>query len=206
MSPSLVTAARRGLVLAVLSLLLTGMGLVTSQAPAVACECARGDVPAQARRADVVLAGTVTDVASERVNDRPRIVRLTYTVDVERVWQGMVSRETARITSSGGAAACGLGTVPVGRRHVFFATARGSALSTSACSGTAVASDALLAEVRDALGEGRAIGVELVEPEPPVATPVEDSPPPEFGRTAAPGAALALVGLLGLFVVRRRAR
>lgn len=208
MSSSMPSAARRGLVVSVLSLVLTGLGLVLTQAPAVACSCAARDLPVatQAQRADVVLSGTVTGATRERTGDRPRNVLLTYTVDVDRAWQGVVGRDTVEITSSASTEACGLGTVPVGRRYVFFATARGAALSTTSCSGTGVASAALLAEVGDALGEGRPIGVEPSEPEPPVATPVDDSPPPEFGRTAAPGAALALVGLLGLFVVRRRAR
>jgi hypothetical protein len=39
-----------------------------------------------------------------------------------------------------------------------------------------------------------------------VRTLVEDSPPAGFARTAAPGAAAAIIGLLGLVVVRRLAR
>lgn len=198
--------ARRGLVAAVLGLLLAGLGLVLTQAPAFACTCVRDGLAAQAERADVVLSGTLTEVRRESGGDRPRLGRLTYVVDVDRAYQGAVTRETVRITSSANAAACGLGKLETDRRYVFFATARGSALSTNRCSGTGPATSALVDRVRALLGAGRAIGVTAPEPDPPVATTVDDSPPPEFGRTAAPGAALAIIGLLGLLVVGRRAR
>jgi hypothetical protein len=198
--------ARRGLVAAVLGLVLAGMGLVATQAPAFACTCVRDDVASKAERADVVLSGTLTQVRREQTGDRPRLARLTYVVEVDRAYQGAVTRETVEITSSADTATCGLGRLTTDRRYVFFATARGSALSTNRCSGTGPASAGLVARVREVLGVGRAIGVSPPEPDPPVATTVDDSPPPEFGRTAAPGAALAIVGLLGLLVVRRRAR
>ncbi|NYG54310.1 hypothetical protein [Nocardioides perillae] len=162
-----------------------------------------GGLAQQLADADVVLAGTVTDVVRART-DRPRQAEATYTLEVDRVWRGS-TREVVEVTAPAASRTCGL-ALTQGRRYVLLATAQGADLSTDARLGTAPASEALLTRVTGELGEGRAVGVEPSEPADPVATTVDDSPPPDFGRTAAPGAALALVGLLGLLVVRRRAR
>lgn len=203
--------ARRGLVAGLLGLLLAGLGLVATQAPAFACTCVQDDVATDAERADVVLSGTLAEVArveqpARQPGGRPQAGRRTLVVDVDRVYRGAVTRERVEITTAAVAAACGLGDLATDRRYVFFATARGSALSANRCGGTGPASQAMVAQVTEVLGAGRPIGVEPAEPEPPVATALDDSAPPEFGRTAAPGAALAIIGLLGLLVVRRRSR
>lgn len=165
--------------------------------------CPAPGLAQQVADADVVLAGTVTEVARART-DRPRQAEATYTLEVDRVWRGP-SREVVEVTAPAVSRTCGLALTP-GRRYVLLASAQGADLATDARLGTAPAGDALVARVTAELGEGRAVGVEPTEPAEPVATTVDDSPPPDFGRTAAPGAALALVGLLGLLVVRRRAR
>lgn len=183
--------------------LASGLLVATAPAAGAAPSCGpTGTVAQQAARADVVLAGTVTEVVRTRTD--PRRAQATWTVEVERVWQGSVARDVVELSAPTPPRRCGL-PVTAGRSYVVFALADGSALSSNLSLGTAPATDALVAEVESALGEGRTVGAP-VEPAPPVATPVDDSPPPDFGRTAAPGAALALAGLLGLLVVRRRSR
>jgi hypothetical protein len=73
------------------------------------------------------------------------------------------------------------------------------------CYGTRRATSRVVNAVEGSLGAGVPFREEPAEPATPTYTRVLDSDPPEFTRLAAPGAALALVGLLGWFVVRRRA-
>ena len=58
--------------------------------------------------------------------------------------------------------------------------------------------------VEKALGPGERFQAPVPEPAAPTYTRVLESDPPTFTRVAAPGAAMAIVGLLGWFVVRRR--
>ena len=125
----------------------------------------------------------------------------TYDVQVERVFKGSVSTETVQVTSSRTSRACErLGLDPDGD-YVFFVENDGAALTADTCSGTGPASGRLVARVEAVLGEGRP--PVPAQPEQAAFTRVADAEPPTLTRTAAPGMALVLVGLLGLVVVRR---
>ena len=101
----------------------------------------------------------------------------TYDITASRAYQGTPERST-QVASAGGRNACGLGELGVGTTYVFLATGTEAPYAADSCGGTSVANP----------------------------TKVEDSAPAGFARTAAPGAAAVLLGLLGLVVVRRLAR
>jgi len=180
------------------AMLLACVGLVlTVSAPAsAACTCKQGQLEQQVQRADVVFIGTIDGV--EAAGDD-----FTYDVTASRAYQGTPERST-QVFSAGGPAACGLGELEVGTTYVFLATGDAAPYDADSCGGTAVANPTKVEKVEALLGEGTS-----VEPPPPPTaqlTRVEDSPPAGFARAAAPGAAAAIIGLLGLVVVRRLAR
>ena len=180
------------------ALLLACLGLVvTVQAPAAAdCTCQPGGLGQQVERADAVFIGTVDNVEVAG-NDH------TYDVTAARAYQGEPERST-QVFSAGGRNACGLGELAVGTSYVFLATGTEAPFEADSCGGTDVANPGKVSRIEGLLGEGTS-----VEPPPPPTaelTLVEDSPPAGFARAAAPGAAAAIIGLLGLVVVRRLAR
>jgi hypothetical protein len=180
------------------ALLLACLGLVvTVSAPASAeCTCKQGQLAQQAKRADVVFLGTVDAVATEGQDH-------TYSITASRAYQGEPERSTM-VESAGGRNACGLGELGVGTTYVFFATGTEAPYRADSCGGTSVANPTKVQKIEKLLGEGTS-----VEPPPPpeaVFTKVEDSAPPGFARMAAPGAAAAIIGLLGLVLVRRLGR
>ena len=180
------------------AMLLACLGLVlTVSAPASAdCTCKQGQLEQQVERADVVFIGTVDNVETAG-NDQ------TYDITASRAYHGMPERST-QVFSAGGKKACGLGKLGVGTAYVFFATGTGAPYDADSCGGTSVANPTKVQKIEKLLGEGTP-----VEPPPPPTaklTRVEDSPPAGLARTAAPGAAAALIGLLGLVVVRRMSR
>ncbi len=180
------------------ALLFACLGLVvTVQAPASAeCTCKQGTLDQQLTRAEAVFIGTVDNVEVAG-NDH------TYDVTASRSYKGAPERST-QVFSAGGRNACGLGELGVGTSYVFLATGTEAPFEADSCSGTGPANPTKVAKIEALLGEGTS-----VEPPPPptaVRTLVEDSPPAGFARTAAPGAAAAIIGLLGLVVVRRLAR
>jgi hypothetical protein len=170
------------------------------------CGVAVGALPAEAgpqadaKQASAVFVGTVSDVSrAPRQGERPATA--TYDVQVERVYKGGLSTETVQVVSFRTDQTCRRLDLDPEREYVFFVDGDGSDLTSDTCSGTAPASASLVARVVALLGEGR----------PPVPAPPEqaefhrvaDAEPPTLTRTAAPGIALILVGLLGLVVVRR---
>jgi hypothetical protein len=183
------------------TLVLAGIGVVLGQLPAHACSCVSATTQSQTKDAHDVFTGTVTAVMSAQKTDGQRGAVMTYDVEVDRVYKGDVSTSEVQVTSEGGSGACGLGQLAADKRYVFFAKSDGTDLSADSCGGTARASDELVTKVERLLGGGR--GPVPTAPEKAVFTAVADAEPETLTRLAAPGVALVLAGLLGLFVVRR---
>ncbi len=89
------------------------------------------------------------------------------------------------------------------RRYLFFTTGENAALRADACDGYAsgtMIDAATLEEIRTALTD---------EPETPdvvLSRPEGSDGPPDLGRVVAPGAAVSLIGILGLALVSRVGR
>ena len=182
---------------AVLALVVVSLGLVLATgAPAAACRCKPGTFEQQVQRADVVFLATVDSVTEETPGH-------TYALTAARTYAGDVEHST-QVQSLAGPAACGLGELDEGREYLFLARGPAAPYDADSCGGTAAANPERVTRIEGLLGEG-----EVVSPPPPpepVMTRVEEDPPLGFARMAAPGAAAALLGALGLFVVRRLAR
>ncbi len=193
----LVSAPIRRLLVA---LALACSGLVLTQAPAQACTCQPNDsVRAHARDADVVFSGVLVQQNRGRQ-------RASFTLDVERIYQGRVAESPVAVVSDTGTT-CGLAKLKLDRAYLVFATEAGSRLESAQCTGTGRATPAYVADVERVLGEGNAIPKPPPpgqEPPPPEYNRVDDADPPEFTRLAAPGGAMVLIGLLGLALFRKR--
>ena len=125
------------------------------------------------------------------------------TVTATRSYKGTVERSTT-VTTARQTTACGIGRPEPGSDYLFLVRGDAPPYVATSCDGTGQVDPDRVARIEGILGAGQAIA----PPPPPTATRthVEDSPPASLARLAAPGAALVLVGLLGLVVVRRRGR
>ena len=188
-----------------IALLLACPAVVLSQMSAhAACTCKPGNVPQSAQRADAVFSGLLQN-QSIGPTGANAARETTYEIEAETVYKGDV--RTADVVVDSPRNPCGLGRLQADRRYVFFVTMDGAAFTTDRCSGTAPANATLVGKVERVLGTGSDLGA----PPPPVVeaavfTKVDDAEPESLTRLAAPGAALVIVGLLGLVFVRLRSR
>ena len=174
--------------------------VMLAQVPAHAvCRCVQGDVRTDINRADAVFAGVV--VTSSGTSGGSDFA--TYKIEADTLYKGDVRTSTVDVRSQNDD--CALGDLKADRRYVFFVTEQGSELRTDRCSGTTASSSGLVSQIEQQVGVGSPLG-RSNEPQEPVTvefTKLSDAEPDSLTRIAAPGAALVLVGLLGLLVVRR---
>ena len=168
------------------TLLLALSSVVLTQMPAHACSCVKNDtVQKQIERADVVFAGRFRDGS--------------FAADT--LWKGDLVSKDVRVLSPG--KSCGL-DLKADRRYLVFAQTKQGSLVADSCSGTARVNQSLLKQVTKVLGKGESLGPTGSQPTQPTYTPTDVGAPASMTRLAAPGLAAVLIGLLGLFLVRRR--
>lgn len=183
------------------------LGVLGAGAPAHAVKpqkkaptCSPITVRDSTTNAMAVFSGVVTDVQRSPRTDGLAGAIYTQTVTVDLVYQGKVSTETVQVQTDRNRADCSLGALVRDTEYMFFVTGTGQPWVASGTSGTRISSDTVVSQVVRLLGEGDP--PIKPTPEPAVFTPVDSSEPETLSRAAAPGAALVLVGLLGLAVVR----
>ncbi len=192
---------RRALAAAVAAVAMLGVPLVgePAQAAPAAPKCPTTTLDQEIKLADVVFRGEVKKVRPVQGTGKQRT--RTYRVLSDRVYQGSLVQPSVVVTARVGAR-CALPTLTESARYIFFVTEHGSLLM--ARQGTARATTKLTAQVVKRLGTGAP-----PQPTPPATaefTMVADADPPPLSRLLAPGAALLIISLLGLFVVGRLGR
>lgn len=188
---------------ALLALVLAG-SIVLAGGPPAGADPRSEEVEQRAGRVEAVFTATVVteDVVVLGTGPRERRVR-RYTAAVEQVFQGTVTGSPVAI-SLVQRTGCTLPRVTTEAPWVFFVDGRGTQFRGTTCGGTRPVTAGYLRVVEGALGPGEAVAEPTAEPPPLDWTKVSTTDPPALGRLVAPGAALAIVGLLGLAVVRRR--
>jgi hypothetical protein len=188
-----------------IALLLACPAIVLTQMSAhAACSCKPGNVQQSAQRADAVFSGLLQNQSTGATGtDGAR--ETTYEIEAETAYKGDIRTADVVVTSPKNP--CGLGKLVTDRKYVFFVTMDGAAFTTDRCGGTAPADPALVQKVERVLGTGSELGVTTPPPaEAAEFTKVDDAEPESLARLAAPGAALVIIGLLGLVLVRLRSR
>jgi hypothetical protein len=140
----------------------------------------------------------------------PRTTRWQHTVSVETPFRSALQpgRRVLIVTQPSGRAG-GLGKLDLGATYVFFVTG-GEGMDhylADSCAGTTKLREGLTAEMRDRLDETLGEQVDSPTPEYSLSAPDDGSrSTPSLGRLAAPGAAVALIGVLGLLLLARISR
>lgn len=191
-------------VLAAFALVAPGFVVAASAADAAAPpRCPAPEVKQDAAASDAVLLGTVTRAAVRTVGTGTKKRRVReLRVELERIYRGDLDASPVTVTAPTGPR--GLPAIEPDARWLFFVDGTGKDLVAAPCSGSRPAARRAVRQVEQQLGEGRA----YVQPPPPPAPlryeSMNPDDPVDLGRMVAPGAAVALLGLLGLVVTRRR--
>ena len=181
-----------------LALLVIGLAtVVIADAPAhAACTCQRPPLAQQVNQADGVFSGTVTMVSGPTTSGKRQI--MSYDVKVDRVYKGDISSPSVTVKSDADPSKCGLAGLTADTRYLFFVRSNEPNLLANKCGGTGPAKSTKTQKVVALLGPGDT----PIPPTPEKATftPVADAEPLPLTRLAAPGAAMVVLGLLGLML------
>lgn len=195
------TRIRRRLAVALLALI----GCVLLTAPGVAASSVTGDRTA----ASDVFTGTVAHATKiPGVDKRP--ATFVYAIDVDLVFKGDISTARAEVRTSSAYEKCKEPSLDTATTYAFLVTKQGVSLVAADCNDVRVVTPQLLQELQARFGPARS-PLEESQPKPDPYPAVQYrsadvGEPATFDRSAAPGVALVIVGILGLFVVRRMAR
>lgn len=184
---------RRLLVLVVVALTTV---IVSDASAHAACRCKDLSLPQQVNNAGAVFSGTLT-MASGPTTSGDRQT-MSYDVKVDRVYKGDIKSPRVTVKSDASEAACGLTGMTADTRYLFFVRVSDADLFANSCGGTGPAKSARTQKIVALLGPGSTPNPPT--PEEATFTPVADAEPATLTRLAAPGAAMVLVGLLGLMV------
>lgn len=180
-------------------LLVTALALaggVTMASPATAA-CTPSPLAAAVGRAPAVFTGTVASSAAGAGGGFVQVVA------VDRVFRGEVLAPQVRVRTRPGT--CQPGQLASGRAYVFLVSPAGDSWRVSGLNGAQPLTPALQAQIVQLTGNEGTPVTETRPPAPEVTFErVASRTPPRLLRVAAPGLAVALAGLLGLLVVRRR--
>ena len=185
---------RRLLVLVVVALTTV---IVSDASAHAACRCKDLTLPQQVNNAGAVFSGTLT-MASGPTTSGDRQT-MSYDVKVDRVYKGDIKSPRVTVKSDASEAACGLTGMTADTRYLFFVRVSdldAADLFANSCGGTGPAKSARTQKIVSLLGPGSTPNPPT--PEEATFTPVADAEPATLTRLAAPGAAMVLVGLLGL--------
>jgi len=170
--------------------------VVTDGSAHAQCSCERLSLPQKVNKATGIFSGVLT-MATGPTNTGKRQT-MSYDVKVDRVYKGDITSPTVTVRSDADEANCGLTGMSADNRYLFFVRANGTNLLANSCGGTGPATSARTQRLVALVGQGTT----PVPPTPdkPEFSTVAGAEPASLTRLAAPGAALLVVGLLGLMV------